>query len=239
MNRTHVFSMGEFYHLYNRGTDKRHIFNDIHDYHRFMLLLYLCNQNEKIDLQTIFREGRSFAELFTLPRAKPIVAIGAWVLMPNHFHILVKEIVPGGITTFMRKVNTGYSMYFNKKHNRTGNLFQGKFKSQQANTDNHLKYLFAYIHLNPVKLIESEHKWKELGIKDMKNVQKFLTEYEYSSLSSYLDTDARYEKIIQKDVFPNYFPEQGSIWKDLLEWLNFKELNEPVKLQPSPESDEK
>ena len=227
MNRTHTFSIGEYYHLYNRGTDKRDIFLEVHDYHRFILLLYLCNTTKKVDLQNLFREGRSFAELFTINQNTPLVAISAWVLMPNHFHILLKEITENGITTFMRKVMTGYSMYFNKKHGRTGNLFQGKFKSEHANKDEYLKYLFSYIHLNPVKLIPGESLWKEVEIKNIQKAKDFLKKYEYSSLQSYLEENNKYKNIISKKEFPEYFKNSKDVWKELLEWLNF------AKLRPS------
>lgn len=225
MNRTHTFSIGEYYHLYDRGTDKREIFLDIHDYHRFIMLLYLCNSDQSVDLQKLFREGlregRSFTELFDIDRGKPIVAVGAWVLMPNHFHILLKETMENGITTFMRKVMTGYSMYFNKKYNRNGNLFQGKFKSEHANKDEYLKYLFSYIHLNPIKLIPNESNWKESGIKNIEKAKEFLSKYEYSSLQSYADKNKQYENIILKNEFPEYFPRSKDIWEELLSWINF------------------
>ena len=91
--------------------------------------------------------------------------------MPNHFHILVKEKIENGISKFMGKLTTGYSMYFNKRYDRTGSLFQGVFKSVHADSDEYLKYLFAYIHLNPIKLINPE--WKENGIKDKNRANAF------------------------------------------------------------------
>jgi putative transposase len=221
MQRKDTFSIDEYYHIYNRGTDKRKIFLDIHDYHRFIMLLYLCNSNQSVDLQKLFREGRSFTELFTLDRGEPIVAIGAWTLMPNHFHILLKETTENGITTFMRKVMTGYSMYFNKKHNRNGNLFQGKFKSEHIDKEEYLKYLFSYIHLNPVKLIPGESSWKENGIKNMKKAKEFLSKYEYSSLQNFIDKNKRYKNIVSKNEFPAYFPEPEDMWEELFDWLNF------------------
>ncbi len=221
MNRTHTFSIEEYYHLYNRGTDKREIFKDLHDYHRFIMLLYLCNTTESVDLQKLFREGRSFTELFTLDRGKQLVAIGAWVLMPNHFHILVKEITENGISTLMRKVMTGYSMYFNKKYNRNGNLFQGKFKSEHIKKDEYLKYIFSYIHLNPIKLIPGETKWKDNGIKNIGKAKILLLNYEYSSLHDYFSKKTKYRNILSGEKFPNYFPKEENILEELLDWLSF------------------
>jgi len=226
MLRKDPFAIGEYYHLYNRGTDRRTIFLDIHDYHRFIILLYLCNTDKAVNLESQFRKGRSFTELFDLKRGAPLVSIGAWCLMPNHFHLLVKEIVPGGITKFMRKINTGYSMYFNKKQDRIGNLFQGRFKSENLYTDEYLKYIFSYIHLNPIKLINGESEWKEIGIKDKVNAKNFLLKYEYSSLGSYLNENNLYQKIISKKDFPEYFPNKESVWGEILEWLSFNDVKD-------------
>src|SRR3989338_5483185 len=99
--------------------------------------------------------------------------------MPNHFHLLLKEIEMGGISQFMGKLSTAYSMYFNKKYERTGSLFEGRFKSSRIANDNYLHYLFAYIHLNPIKLIEP--MWKEKGINDFARAKEFLGRYNYSS----------------------------------------------------------
>ncbi len=74
--------------------------------------------------------------------------------MPNHFHILFKQEKEQGITTFMQKLSTAYVMYYNKKYKRSGGLFEGKFKSKYAGEDRYLKYLFSYIHLNPLKILD-------------------------------------------------------------------------------------
>ena len=226
MNRKHAFVPDEYYHVYNRGVDKRTIFIDIHDYHRFMLLLYFCNSTEPVDMQKVFREGPTFTEfsdILKFPKAEPLVAIGAWCLMPNHFHILIKQVAEKGITKFMQKITTAYSMYFNKKYNRTGSLFQGKFKSENPDNDNYLKYLFSYIHLNPVKLIPAESKWKENGIKDLIRTQDFLKKYEYSSLNNYINDNYKYEDIINKKEFPQYFLNADESIKEIVEWLNFND----------------
>lgn len=227
------FAPNEYYHIYNRGVDKRIVFKDVHDYHRFMLLLYFCNSSERVDLQKIFREGStftSFTEIFDLPKGKPLVAIGAWCLMPNHFHLIMKEISGKGIIKFMQKLTTGYAMYFNKKYERGGSLFQGKFKSEHASEDSYLKYLFSYIHLNPVKLIPGESKWKEVGIKNLDKAKNFLAKYEYSNFNNYANNKYKYEKIIDKKGFPEYFPDIQDLIKEITEWLSCKEH---VEVRPS------
>lgn len=160
MSRNVNFAQNEYYHLYNRGSDKRKIFNDNNDYWRFMSLLYLANNTDPIHFQN---QNKTFKELLEIETGgNRLVDIGAYCLMPNHFHILVRAIDDTGVSKFMQKLQTAYTMYFNRKHDRSGVLFQGKFKARHAMTDYHLKYLHSYIHLNPVKLIEP--KWKETGI---------------------------------------------------------------------------
>lgn len=147
------------------------------------------------------------------------MAIGAYTLMPNHFHLLIKEIIDGGITEFMRKITTAYTMYFNKKYNRVGPLFQGVFKAEHVTRDEHLKYLFAYIHLNIIKLIEPN--WRKHGIRDANKATEYLKSYQYSSYTDYCDKGRDESVILFKDEFPGYFLEKHSFKKFVDEWLKF------------------
>ena len=197
---------GEYYHIYNRGVEKRKIFLNKEDYFHFLKLLYICNSEKSITLRDI---GKSFV------RGKTIVDIGAYCLMPNHFHLLCYERNESGISTFMKKLLTAYAMYFNKKYKRTGILFQGRFKSEHASTDKYLKYLYAYIHLNPIKL--KEPKWKELSKYNQKELMSSIIEYPYSSLYEYLNNKV---KITNSTLFPNYFPKAKDHINELFDWLS-------------------
>lgn len=198
--------IGEYYHIYNRGVEKRTIFLDKEDYFHFLKLLYICNSTKSITLRNI---GENF------DREKTIIDIGAYCLMPNHFHLLCYEKTENGISIFMKKLLTAYAMYFNKKYERTGILFQGRFKSEHASTDRYLKYLYAYIHLNPAKLKES--KWRESKNYNSKELLNFIRKYPYSSLYEYFNNKIR---IINPDVFPNYFPNAKTHLNDLFGWLS-------------------
>lgn len=124
MNRKITFSVDEHYHIYNRGTDKRQIFLDHDDYDRFVKLLYLCNGTESI----VFRDI-PIGETYGFDRGETLVDIGAYCLMPNHFHLLLREKNEGGISLFMKKLSTGYSMYFNlKKQENRQNCPKGRIK---------------------------------------------------------------------------------------------------------------
>src|SRR3989344_3822775 len=201
MERKHVISEGEYYHLYNRGVEKRNIFLTREDRNRFKRLLYLANGTERF----VYRDIEN-KELKDIDRGDLLVAIGAWVLMPNHFHILVKEITEGGTAMFMRKLCTGYSSYFNKRHDRVGPLLQGRYKSQHVSEDTHLKYLFAYIHLNPLKLIEPA--WKERESINIIKAEKYISAYEHSSYLSYVDTSRGENILLTKTEFPEYFSDK-------------------------------
>ena len=166
------------------------------------------------------RQGRTLAEVVKIKRGKELVNIGAYCLMPNHFHLLLQEKEDGGISRFMQKLLTGYTMYFNKRQDRTGALFQGKFQSRHVDEDNYLKYLVAYIHLNPVKLIDT--KWKENGISNRERAEKYLEEYSYSTYPEYTGKDRVEKAIIERDSLPDYFETVKSFKSNIKDWLNFK-----------------
>jgi REP element-mobilizing transposase RayT len=223
VNRKVPISVGENYHLYNRGVDKRTIFNDTDDYRRFLALMYLCNSDVPVDMANLtpVPGGRTFWDVFEEDRGKPIVAIGAYVLMPNHFHILGKEVREDGLQTFMRKLGTGYAMYFNTKYERSGALFEGKYKSQHIDNDPYLRYAFSYIYMNPVKLVPGEKDWKENGIKDIRRVKSFLESYDYSSMPNH-DNDPRLGKILQSEHFPKYYSGVAEMEQEISDWLSMK-----------------
>ena len=211
---------GEFYHIYNRGTDKRTIYLDEFDYKRFTELLYLCNSSYAINIRDVHRD---YDSSFEFNRGEQMVAIGAYCLMPNHFHILATPLVDSGLSTFMAKLTTGYSMYFNKKYERSGVLFQGVFKSEHIDSDEYLKYLYAYIHLNPVKLIDP--KWKEEGSKDAAKSFDYAASFAYSSLPDYLGRVRPESAILNQEPFPEYFATAASVKDELFEWLRYQEFN--------------
>lgn len=217
--RRTAFAPGEFYHVYNRGTDKRPIFSDEADYQRFSELLFLSNSALAVNVRDIKRIHTS---VFEYEREEPIVAIGAYCLMPNHFHLLVSPLVDDGLPKFMGKLGTSFSMYFNKKYERTGTLFEGPFKSKHADSDVYLKYLYAYIHLNPVKLWSERNEAGE-------SATEFLSRYRFGSLPDYLGAERNEKAILAPQYFPEYFATSGDHFAELKEWLGYKNLLEGVE----------
>lgn len=104
--------------------------------------------------------------------------------MPNHYHLLIKQLSDNGVVKFMQKLGTGYANYFNKKYERVGPLFQGKYKAVAVENDTHLLYLPCYIHLNPIELIEPG--WKNRKIKNWRRATTFLESYRWSSYLDYI-----------------------------------------------------
>ena len=139
------FVNGEFYHCFNRGVDKREIFIDAKDFHYFLTVLDLFNQlPSRGDLSHYKQDRRNKIQ----KSESPIVSAIAYCLNPNHFHLLLRQEVEDGISKYLQKISTGYTMYFNKKYKRSGSLFQGKFKSVHVTKDTQLKHLFAYVTSN-------------------------------------------------------------------------------------------
>lgn len=217
MERKFNFSIGEFYHLYNRGNNKSNIFLDNGDRERFSRLLFLCNSTKPVIYKTV--QGRSLDDIKV---EDTLIEIGAYCLMPNHFHILIHEKNEGGITKFLSKLSTAYSMFFNKRHERTGSLFESRFKATHVDTDEYLKYLFSYIHLNPVKLIDPD--WKESGLKDRAKTKRYLDHYGYSSYLDYQDINREEGLILNKTSFPEYFSNKIDFDNFIDEWLTFDSI---------------
>lgn len=210
-----LFAEGEFYHLYNRGVDKRIVFTSAGEYKRFVSYLYALNgeSGQRTNLHRIDPK-----DLLARPRTDPLVAIGSYCLMPNHFHILATPLVDDGIPKFMHRVLTAYTMYFNEKHERSGSLFQGTYKAQHAGRDEYLKYLFAYIHLNPAKLYDRD--WKERGPRDLEKLSARIQAYQYSSLREHL---TKKFLIANPGPFPEYFERAGDMKAYLDDWLRYRE----------------
>jgi len=170
----------EFFHLLNRGVDKRNVFLDETDYVRFLHDCYVFNDVVSVDpnhrLKNGLKDGGG-------RKRRPLVTIHAFCLMPNHYHMLVSENEEGGRSLFMRKLNMGYAKYFNEKYERTGVLWQGTFKKIILERDAHFMYIPYYIHLNPLDMIFPA--WRTGGVRDATKAIKYLSTYRWSSFMDY------------------------------------------------------
>lgn len=185
MMRKTQFVNDQYYHIYNRGVDKRKIFLEDKYYHRFIHDLYELNDLDVItNLNWRFNTGYGSPAPIVSKKRKRLVEIVCFCLMPNHFHLILKQLIEKGISKFMQKLGTGYVNYFNEKQKRTGVLFEGRFKSILIENDEYLMHLSRYIHLNCVDLVEP--KWCEIGIKNLEAAKQFLERYKWSSYLDYI-----------------------------------------------------
>ncbi len=183
--RKTVFSNDCYYHIYNRGVEKRTIFQNKKDYDTFLEILswYLTPFENKWPKEIFSRKPKV--------KVSKGVELLCYCLMPNHFHLLVKQKNDNSITTLMHALGVTYSMYFNQKYHRVGSLFQGRFQAKMIKKDDYLLYLSKYIHLNPQKIY-----------------QKALSTYPYSSYQYYLEPKHSPRFLKPYDIL-SYFSKQN------------------------------
>jgi len=212
------FQNNRYYHIFNRGVDKREIFSDRYDYVRFLESLKLFNRVETIGSIYEFNYQPKRNKETGPPIGGPVsietdalVEIVVYALLPNHFHLLLEQKKENGISEFMKKLGGGYTGFYNKKHKRSGSLFQGSFKSVYIDSESYLNYLSAYINANPqIHGIEIADK------------------YNWSSYQNYLNI--KNEALCNKEI----------ILKDFIDIQKYKEyVNEVIKNASEIKSDKK
>lgn len=177
--RNITFVNNGYYHIFNRGVDKRVIFKNQEQLDYFFKILQISNSAERKD----FKHGKD----------EKIVDIVAYCLLPNHFHLLLKQKIDNGISIFMQKLGTSYTKFFNVQDDRTGSLFQGKFKANQVVGEFALPIVSTYVNLN--------YKHHQISIEE--NFVK-------SSIFEYLNETA---EICNKEEMDNIIQEIGGIYK--------------------------
>jgi putative transposase len=209
-NTIREFRENGYYHVYNRGVEKREIFLDNDDYRVFLhfLKVYLSPKVIKKD----FTGREKFQETQRKNFANDIDLL-AFCLMPNHYHLLIKQTNERSMSDFMRCLTTAYVMYFNKKYKRAGTLFQGRYKAVSVKNDDYLLHLSRYIHLNPTKTV------KGLTLDDG------LERYDFSSYPDYLGLKNR--QWIDKKTIQDYFKNPNMI--DRNSYTNYRQFVEDVE----------
>jgi putative transposase len=208
-----------FYHIYNRGVEKRNIFMDEQDYRVFLsyLKLYLLPVEESVnDINNIrelaYQDNKiQISRLYTLNNFFNKINLVSYVLMPNHFHLELQQVGKKDIEIFMRSLITKYTMYFNRKYKRVGHLFQGRYKAALILGEEYLVHLSRYIHLNPLELITKEQR---------------LESYPWSSYSAYINN--LQINWLKKDFILSSFIKDQKSYKKFVEDHNKAEENTVV-----------
>ncbi len=222
------FVEDQIYHIYNRGVEKRDVFLDDKDYFRFIHNLFefnnknpVSNLNYYFNPKTMNVEAR-YIKKGNEPR-KLLVEILLFTLMPNHFHLLLRQKRENGIVKFMQKLGTGYTNYFNKKYERVGGLFQGRFKAVLINEEAHFLHLPFYIHTNPL----------DLNYGSSTSID-FLSNYRWSSFPDYIGKK-NLPSVTQREFLLNIFEGEEGYKKHTKEHLKeierdriFKDIEDVV-----------
>ena len=208
------YKQGGVYHIYNRGINKQNIFLDSRDYSTFLfyLKLYLDNPENLKDFDPQKRKYLNRKNFYKT------ISLLCFCLMPNHYHLVLRQVGERDISEFMGSVMLNYSMYFNSRHKRVGPLFQGKYRAVLVKNDNYLLHLSRYIHLNPfIKNAEENAK--------VRNLSKELLDYDYSSYLVYLGK--KNIKWVNPEFILNYFEENKD--QDMIKESSYQEFIKDYK----------
>lgn len=221
-----VFANNHIYHIYNRGVEKRDVFLNDQDRFRFIHDLFEFN-DEASALHLYYKLPALQSSEVRLPkievRRKPrkcLIDILAFCLMPNHFHLLLQQRKEKGISLFMQKLGTGYTNYFNKKYDRVGALFQGKFKAALVEEESHFLYLPLYIHANPIAL--ASHTQGENA--SVTNILRFLESYRWSSYQDYIGKK-NFPLVTRREFLMTVFGTQAHHRKEMTAWIREAKSN--------------
>lgn len=221
------FVEDRIYHIYNRGVEKRDVFLEDKDYFRFIhdlfefndkdsvlnMAYYFNRQSKEVELQYLDKERK--------PR-KLLVEILIFTLMPNHFHLVLKQKKENGIVKFMQKIGTGYTNYFNKKYERVGSLFQGRFKATLISEEAHFIHLPFYIHANPLDLFHYGSSTSIVGAG--KKMEEFLENYRWSSFLDYIGKK-NFPSVTSREFLLEFFGGAEEYKKATKKWLREREAN--------------
>jgi len=224
MKKPH-FATNSFYHIYNRGVEKRDVFLDAKDYFRFIHDLF--EFNDEAPALNLYYKLPSFKSYEVEPRKiirkrELLVDIIAYCLMPNHFHLLLRQRQEDGIVRFMQKLGTGYTMYFNQKYQRVGALFQGRFRAALIEKESHFVYLPHYIHLNPLDLYMPD--WRDRRISDWRKAIKYLRSYRWSSYPDYIG-EKNFPSLMLMHYIRELFGSSKIYSESLREWIADMDFN--------------
>lgn len=200
----------EYYHIFNRGMSKQKIFLDKRDYVRFLFLI--LHFQSPITFINIGRPTKHFVKhsVFNIDKEEirevvqnRFVELAGFCLMPNHFHVIIKESQESGIACYMQRVLNSYTKYFNTKYKKSGHLFQGPYKAVHVEKNYQLLYLSTYIHKNPQELPE----WKnEVDHYPWSSYQDYTTKNRWGDLIKHdiiteqFDTKDNYQKFLETSV---------------------------------------
>ncbi len=220
----------ELYHVISRGVDGRAIFLDDADRSRFVHDLYEFNDTAPAT-EFFYTTGSEMSGRTTSRHRERLVELHGWNLPRNHFHLLMSELVEGGLSLFLRKLS-GYARYFNERHKRRGTLFQGRTKKILIEHEAHFLYILHYVHLNSLDNLPGAKWWRERDKGGIQNIQAAITHLRADRWSSYRDYCGilNFPSILTKTLFEDQPSDYEVALKEYLEDRVFENL-EPKMLE--------
>lgn len=227
--RKEKFENGDIVHIILRGVNGNLIFKHIEDYFRGIFSIYEFNNLKPVSIywrrkaRIAFKNKiqRGPTSLSFMDERERMVDVLCFSFMPNHIHLLVKQIKDNGITEFMRKVGTGYGGYINRRYKRQGHVFQSSFNAVKIKTNEQLKVVFAYIHTNPISLIYKDWKDIKIGDKDFKKITEFSKNYKWSSYLDYIGIK-NFPSVIQREFMLELFGGENNCKEFILDYIKNK-----------------
>ncbi len=238
------FINGEIYHIVLKRVGNEELFIDINDYYREIFSIYEFNNDQPVNIwkrrkrrlteKRIQKEIEQLNQGDTQGRGLPspglssvdprdrFVDVLTFCLMPNHIHLLVKQLKERGISKYMQKMGSGYSVYFRIKYGlkMKGHFFQDRFTAVRIKTDEQLMVVFVYIHVNPLSLIEPG--WKEKGIKYPEKAIKFLeNKYRWSSYFDYIGKN-NFPSVTERNFLLEVMGGREGCKKAINNWIRYK-----------------
>lgn len=220
MIRKEKFIPGEYYHIYNRALFNFPVFKDSKNCDRLMQAFLLANSTQSSQAFQFLRNNERATIEDALKIAKngeKLVDVICYAIMPDHYHLLLKEKIEGGITSFVHRCNISVAKYINIKIERRGPLFESLFKSKHIANNNYLLHLSLYIHLNPLDFLDGKY-WREHKMKNWGHVRDKLAGYSYSSLRSFLNKKYEDKIISGTDIIINQFKNMKEYEEFLRDW---------------------
>jgi len=222
------FVNGEIYHIFNRAIEGKDLFQDDSDRFRFVFSLYEMNDVNFVDMRQRTKQRQAhIANTHTkvepsYVKREKLVELMVFTLMPNHYHLIVRQLAYNGISLFMKKLSNGYTGYFNEKYDRKGrgSLFQGRFKSVHVATDEQFLNLVRYIFTNPLELLNK--RWKEEGVENLTEAENFLENKH--KWSSYLDCIGKknFPSVTERTFLMEAFEGPENLKESIKDWILYK-----------------
>jgi len=216
----------EVYHIVLKRIGEDLLFRDISDYYRGIFSIYEFNTTKLVTIRERRRIRKQIKKenidpSFIVDERDKLVDVLSFCLMPNHIHLLIRQLKDDGIKKYISKIASGYPAYFKQKHNieRKSYFFQGRFKAIHINDNRQLTSVFIYIHTNPISLIEPG--WKKSGIKNKKRVVKFLEEYKWSSYLDYIGIK-NFPSVTERNTIMSLIGDENKCRELTNDWVRYK-----------------